>query len=79
MGLGLLVLCGFVGWELGRKHPLLDPRIFRHRHLTAGSVSIFIQFFAFFGFIFLILQYLQGFGGTARSSRRCACSRWRQP
>ncbi len=63
MGLGLLVLCGFVLWECGRKHPLLDPRIFRHRHLTAGSVSIFIQFFAFFGFTFTILQYLQGVRG----------------
>jgi MFS family permease len=48
---------------LGREHPLLDPRIFRHRHLTAGSVSIFIQFFAFFGFTFTILQYLQGVRG----------------
>jgi EmrB/QacA subfamily drug resistance transporter len=63
LGVGLLVLCGFVAWERGRRHPLLDPRIFRHRHLTAGSVSIFIQFFAFFGFIFAILQYLQGVRG----------------
>ncbi len=60
---GLLVLCGFVLWELRRRQPLLDPRLFRLRHLTAGSVSIFIQFFAFFGFTFTILQYLQGVRG----------------
>ena len=45
--------------ELRREHPLLDPRIFRHRPLAAGSMSIFVQFFAFFGFTFVILQYLQ--------------------
>jgi EmrB/QacA subfamily drug resistance transporter len=63
LAIGVVVLAGFVAWELGREHPLLDPRIFRHRHLTAGSVSIFIQFFAFFGFTFTILQYLQGVRG----------------
>jgi EmrB/QacA subfamily drug resistance transporter len=58
-GLGLLVLVGFVAFELRRAHPMLDPRIFAHRGLSAGSLSIFVQFFAFFGFIFLVLQYLQ--------------------
>ena len=38
---------------------MLDPRIFGHRRLSAGSLTIFVQFFAFFGFIFLVLQYLQ--------------------
>lgn len=56
---GLLVLAGFVLWELTRTAPLLDPRIFRHRRLAAGTLSIFVQFLAFFGFIFVVLQYLQ--------------------
>ena len=38
---------------------MLDPRLFTHPRLGAGSLSIFIQFFAFYGFIFLFLQYLQ--------------------
>ena len=59
VGAGLLVLAGFVLWELTRRAPLLDPRIFRHPRLTAGTLSIFVQFFAFFGFVFVILQYLQ--------------------
>ncbi len=62
---GLIVLAGFVAWELRQAHPLLDPRIFRHRRLTAGSVSIFVQFLAFFGFTFTILQYLQGVRGLS--------------
>ena len=49
----------FVLVELRKEHPLLDPRIFRHKTLAAGSISIFAQFFAFFGFTFVILQYLQ--------------------
>lgn len=56
---GLVLLAVFVGWELTRANPLLDPRLFRHRAFTAGTLAITLQFFAFFGFIFLILQYLQ--------------------
>jgi EmrB/QacA subfamily drug resistance transporter len=59
LGLGLLVLVAFVIVELRAEHPMLDPRVFTHRRLSAGSVSIFVQFFVFYGFIFLVLQYLQ--------------------
>ncbi len=59
VGAGILVLVGFVRYELRVAHPLLDPRIFGHRRLAAGTLSIFVQFFAFFGFVFVILQYLQ--------------------
>ena len=57
---GLAILAVFIAWELRAAHPMLDPRHFRNRGLSAGSVSIFIQFFAFFGFTFVVLQYLQG-------------------
>jgi EmrB/QacA subfamily drug resistance transporter len=56
---GFVALAGFVGWELLQSHPLLDPRLFTYRGFAAGALSITMQFFAFFGFIFLILQYLQ--------------------
>ena len=59
IAIGLVVLAGFVAYELRQEHPLLNPRIFTRRGLSAGSISIFIQFFAFYGFIFLTLQYLQ--------------------
>jgi len=62
---GLTVLAVFTGWELHHKHPMLDPRHFLNRHLSAGSLSIFIQFFAFFGFAFVMLQYLQGVRGNS--------------
>ena len=63
IGGGLIALAFFVLWELRQEHPMLDPRHFLHRSLSAGSLSIFIQFFAFFGFTFVLLQYLQGVRG----------------
>ncbi|MFG2436678.1 MFS transporter [Streptomyces sp. NPDC048508] len=59
IGLGLVVLAGFVLFELRRANPLLDPRLFRNHHFAAGSLSIMLQFFVFFGFIFVMMQYLQ--------------------
>jgi EmrB/QacA subfamily drug resistance transporter len=59
IGVGLVVLVGFVAWELKHPYPLLDPRLFRHMPFAAGSLSITLQFFAFFGFIFVVMQYLQ--------------------
>ena len=59
LALGVVILVGFVFYELGRTHPMLDPRIFTRRRLSAGAGSVFVQFFAFYGFIFLTLQYLQ--------------------
>ncbi|MFJ4094756.1 MFS transporter [Kitasatospora sp. NPDC089913] len=56
---GLALLVGFVRWELRRRHPLLDPRLFRERRFAAGTLSITCQFFAFFGYLFVIMQYLQ--------------------
>jgi len=61
--IGVAALAGFVLYELRQRHPLLDPRLFRNRRLAAGSLSIVIQFFAFFGFTFVSLQYLQGVRG----------------
>jgi len=49
----------FVAWELKREQPMLDPRNFLRRGFGAGSLSITVQFFAFFGFLFLVLPYLQ--------------------
>jgi EmrB/QacA subfamily drug resistance transporter len=49
----------FVGWELRREEPLLDPRLFRLGGFAAGTASIAAQFFAFFGFVFVVLQYVQ--------------------
>ena len=56
---GAIGLIGFVLWELRRAEPLLDPRLFRRPGFASGSLSIALQFVAFFGFVFIGLQYLQ--------------------
>ncbi len=59
LGIGVVLLVGFVAWELHTRAPLLDPRLFTRPAFAAGTVSILLQFFAFFGMIFVIMQYLQ--------------------
>ncbi|SFP43072.1 MFS transporter [Actinomadura madurae] len=59
LGAAVVILAGFVLWELRRPNPLLDPRLFRIRAFSAGALTITLQFFAFFGFVFIVLQYLQ--------------------
>src|SRR5215210_932150 len=49
----------FVLWELRRREPMLDPRHFARRGFAAGTLSMTVQFFAAFGFLFLALPYLQ--------------------
>jgi EmrB/QacA subfamily drug resistance transporter len=55
----VLLGIAFVAWELRRSEPMLDPRLFKLRGFTAGSLSVFVQFFAAFGLIFVLLQFLQ--------------------
>jgi MFS family permease len=59
IGLGIAAGIGFVLWELRMKQPMLDPRLFRIRGFSAGSLTLLAQFMAAFGFFFVVLQYLQ--------------------
>lgn len=56
---GGALLVAFVLYELRAREPMLDPRIFAQRGMAAGSLSVFVQFFAMFGSIFVVLQFLQ--------------------
>jgi len=60
---GILTLISFIFWELHVKNPLLDPRLFRNRGFSGGALSITIQFFGQFGFLFVGMQYLQYVAG----------------
>lgn len=63
VALGLAALALFVRHELHTPDPLIDPREFRNRGFSAGALSITIQFFGQFGFIFVAIQYLQYVAG----------------
>ena len=56
-GIGILIAFTLVERRLA--HPMLDVRLFKNARFTAASLSITTAFFALFGFIFLITQFLQ--------------------
>ncbi len=54
-----VLLAIFAWWERRVPAPLLDVNLFRNMRFTAASLAITLGFFALFGFIFLVTQYLQ--------------------
>jgi EmrB/QacA subfamily drug resistance transporter len=53
------LVAGFVAWERRTPAPMLDIRLFRNRRFSAASGAITLSFFAMFGAIFFLTQYLQ--------------------
>ena len=53
-GLGL-----FTWWELRIPNPLIDLRVFAVRAFSAAAASVTVIFFALFGSLFVLTQYLQ--------------------
>jgi EmrB/QacA subfamily drug resistance transporter len=54
-----VALAAFVAWERRSLHPMLDVRLFGNRRFSAASAAIALSFFALFGAIFFLTQYLQ--------------------
>jgi len=50
---------GFAFREMHTKDPMLDLAFFRNKRFSAGMAAISIAFFALFGSLFLLTQYLQ--------------------
>ncbi len=59
LAVGVVVLAGFVLWELTCDHPMLDVRFFKNRRFTAANIAVTLVFFAMFGQAFIGIQYLQ--------------------
>lgn len=54
------VLLGiFIWWERRSDHPMLDVTFFKNPRFSAASSAITLIFFAMFGALFLLTQYLQ--------------------
>ncbi|MGH8976725.1 MAG: MFS transporter [Acidimicrobiia bacterium] len=58
-GVAIVVLGAFAIWESYSKSPMLDTSFFKNPRFTAASMGIMLLFFAMFGSIFLLTQYLQ--------------------
>jgi EmrB/QacA subfamily drug resistance transporter len=55
----ILVLAVFGVWERTREQPMLDLSFFEDRRFSVSSGGITLTFFAMFGVLFLMAQYLQ--------------------
>jgi EmrB/QacA subfamily drug resistance transporter len=59
LGIGLLLLIGFVAWERRAPEPMLPLRLFRSRTFAAANATGFLMVAALFGAAFLTAQYFQ--------------------
>ena len=60
----------FVAWERRAPSPMLDIELFRNPRFTASSAAISLAFFALFGMIFFLTQYMQMVRGYDALERR---------
>jgi EmrB/QacA subfamily drug resistance transporter len=56
---GVAMLGLFTWWELHIPNPLIDLRVFAVRAFSAAAASVTVIFFALFGSLFVLTQYLQ--------------------
>jgi EmrB/QacA subfamily drug resistance transporter len=55
----VIAMASFVRRSLRRRHPMLDPRLFRIREVRSGSLGVAAVFFGLFALFFVNAQYLQ--------------------
>ena len=58
-GIAVVFLTVFLWWETRTEHPMLRLSFFENPRFSAASVAITLVFFAMFGTVFLLTQYLQ--------------------
>lgn len=68
-GAAAAVLVVFVAWERHHTDPMLNLAFFKNRRFSAASGAVTLTFFALFGTLFLLSQYMQSvMGYTALQS-----------
>ena len=61
----LLAAVSFAWWERRQSDPLIDVSLFTNLRFSAASGAVTVAFFALFGFIFLITQFMQLLQGNS--------------
>jgi MFS family permease len=59
IGAGLLLSVGFGFVEVRQRYPLLDVRLFAVPAFATGAATITVFFISMFGYMFLLMQYMQ--------------------
>jgi EmrB/QacA subfamily drug resistance transporter len=54
-----VILAAFIAWQLRAKAPMLDVRMFARGSFRVASAMLAVTFFALFGALFVLTQYLQ--------------------
>ena len=54
-----LLLLAFCAWEMRDRRPMLDLHLFENKRFTAAALAVGLVFFALFGSLFVLTQYLQ--------------------
>jgi EmrB/QacA subfamily drug resistance transporter len=62
---GVLLLAVFTVVELRVRSPLVPPRLFRHRSVSLGVVTVILSLFALFAVLFFVSLYLQNVRGLS--------------
>jgi EmrB/QacA subfamily drug resistance transporter len=58
-GIATVLIVAFILWERHTPQPMLDVRFFKNPRFSAASIAITLVFFAMFGSLFFLTQYLQ--------------------
>ena len=56
---GTALMAAFITWEINTEHPMLNLDFFKNPRFSVGAGAISIGFFALFGMVFGMTQYLQ--------------------
>ncbi len=58
-GIGVVMLGAFVAYEMHSDHPMLEVSFFKNPSFSGASFAITLVFFAMFGSMYFLTQYLQ--------------------
>ncbi|MCU1358250.1 MAG: drug resistance transporter [Acidimicrobiales bacterium] len=58
-GIGVIAMAAFIWWQTTTDHPMLDVRFFQNRRFSAANLAITLTFFAMFGSMFVLTQFMQ--------------------
>jgi EmrB/QacA subfamily drug resistance transporter len=57
--IGAVTMAAFIWWETTSDHPMLDIRFFKNPRFSAANLAVTLTFFAMFGSMFIITQFMQ--------------------
>lgn len=59
LAIGIGTLAVFIWWQRTSDHPMLDVRFFQNPRFSAANLAVTLTFFAMFGSMFVLTQFMQ--------------------